>query len=298
MRNPFCLVGLALVLSQPLLAAYQWGNVVFEGGGFVDGLVPSKTQAGLVYARTDVGGAYRWDSVGGKWIPLMDWVSERNSPLYGTEAIALDPQDSKRVFIFCGMHYNDQGKTMILRSFDYGATFDTVNVTSQFKAHGNGMGRQTGERLAVDPQNSAILFCGTRLQGLWKSTDTGKTWSLASNISASSNTEIANLPNTNGISFVLFDPTAGKTANGGTKTIYVGVSSNTNSFYVSRDGGATFTAVAGAPTQMAMRALLSEGNLYGTFSAGPGPFNQSGGSVWKLNTSTGAWTNIGPKTDS
>jgi hypothetical protein len=55
---------------------YTWGNVCFEGGGFVSGLVTCKTQPGLIYARTDVGGAYRWDSTEGRWIPLMDAVSQ------------------------------------------------------------------------------------------------------------------------------------------------------------------------------------------------------------------------------
>jgi hypothetical protein len=32
--------------------AYTWGNVGFEGGGFVSGVITSKTQPGLVYVRT------------------------------------------------------------------------------------------------------------------------------------------------------------------------------------------------------------------------------------------------------
>lgn len=296
----------ALLIATTLLAAsfvgaaeaYTWGNVRFEGGGFVDGILPSRTQPGLVYARTDVGGAYRWDSTGGKWIPLLDWISEKNSPLFGTEALALDPHDSKRLYVLCGMHYNSSGKTMILRSFDYGATFDTVNVSGQFKAHGNGYGRQSGEKLAVDPQNSAILFCGTRMAGLWKSGDTGRTWVKVSTISAASDTNFSNLLNNNGISFVLFDSASGKAANGVTKTIYVGATTNaTSSLYASQDGGATFTPVPGAPAQMAMRAVLGGGNLYVTYSASLGPQNLNGGSVWKLAIASGTWTDITPKED-
>lgn len=36
-------------------------------------------------------------------------------------------------------------------------------------------GRGTGERLAVDPKNSEIIFFGARSgNGLWKSTDAGE----------------------------------------------------------------------------------------------------------------------------
>ncbi len=273
--------------------AYTWGNVSFEGGGFVSGVFPSKTQAGLVYARTDVGGAYRWDSTAGRWIPMMDNISQLDVGLYGTEALALDPQDSRRLFILAGTNYFSNGKTMILRSFDYGKTFDTVNVTSLFLAHGNGDGRNTGEKLAVDPQNSAILFCGSRTKGLFQSSDTGKTWKSVSGTTFSTGTDPRS---ENGISFVLFDPASGKTSAGGTKTIYMGVSNASKNLYVSNDGGESFAPVAGSPaSMMATRATLSEGTLYITFSSGPGPFNISSGSVWKYATSSSSWTNITPK---
>jgi xyloglucan-specific exo-beta-1,4-glucanase len=289
----FCV---SLVISKNVPAAaesYNWGNVSFEGGGFVSGIFPSKTQAGLVYARTDVGGAYRWDSTGGHWIPLMDNISQVNVGLYGTEALALDPQDSRRVYILAGTSYFSNGKTMIFRSSDYGKTFDTVNVTTLFQAHGNGDGRQTGEKLAVDPQNSSIIFCGSRTKGLFKSIDTGKTWTSVLGTTDMSGSSVTS---DNGISFVLFDPSSGKTAAGGTKTIYLGVCKSPNNLYVSNDGGDSFTPVAGSPSNMmAMRAALSQGKLYITFSSGPGPYNVSNGSVWKYSISASTWTNITPK---
>jgi photosystem II stability/assembly factor-like uncharacterized protein len=246
-----------------------------------------------VYARTDVGGAYRWDSTGGRWIPLMDFLSQLDVGLYGTEALALDPQDSRKLYILAGTNYFSNGKTAILRSSDYGATFDTVIVTSQFLAHGNGDGRQTGEKLAVDPQNGSILFCGSRTKGLFKSSDSGKTWKSVAGTTYGSGTDPRS---ENGISFVVFDPSGGKTAGGATKNIYLGVCNTTKNLLVSKDGGETFTPVAGAPANMmAMRAALSQGILYITFSSGPGPYNVSNGSVWKFATATSAWTNITPK---
>ncbi len=272
---------------------YTWGNVCFEGGGFVSGLVTCKTQPGLIYARTDVGGAYRWDSTGGRWVPLMDAVSQLDVGLYGTESIALDPQDPRRVYILAGTSYFSNGKTMIFRSSDYGKTFDTVNVTSLFQAHGNGDGRQTGEKLAVDPQNSAIIFCGSRTKGLFKSSDAGKTWIA---VAGTTMTAGSSLTSDAGISFILFDPSNGKTSGGGTKTIYMGVAKTTGNLYVSNDGGSSFSVVTGSPANMmAMRAALGQGNLYITFSNSAGPGNANSGSVWKYATAGGTWTNITPK---
>jgi hypothetical protein len=288
-------IGLVLLpkTSGAETETYTWGNVCFEGGGFVSGIVTSKTQTGLIYARTDVGGAYRWDSTNGRWTPLLDCMSQLNVGLYGIEALALDPQDSRRVYILAGTSYFSYGKTMILRSSDYGKTFDTVNVTTLFQAHGNGDGRQTGEKLAVDPQNSAIIFCGSRIKGLFKSIDTGKTWSSVSGTTVMAG---SSLTSDIGISFVIFDPTSGKTSAGGTKKIYIGVGNTSGNLYVSNDGGSSFTAVSGSPSNMmAMRAALADGNLYITFSNSAGPGSANTGSVWKYTTATSAWTNITPK---
>lgn len=296
-RTSLCalVASLAFATTTSAAEAYRWGNVNFGGGGFVSAVIPSRTQPGLAYIRTDVGGAYRWDSTGGKWIPLLDWLSDKSLGQFGTEGLALDPHDPAKLYIFAGTDYFSGGKTVIFRSSNYGATFDTVDVTSQMRAHGNGMGRQAGEKLMVDPLNSAILYCGTRTKGLFRSADTGRTWSLVAGTTALSGTGIVN---DNGISFVLFDTTGGKAGNGGTRNVYLGVSKTSGSLQLSTDGGASFAAVPGAPSQMAMRAAVVGSDIFGTFSAGPGPHSQNGGTVWKYSITGGTWTNITPKTDS
>ncbi|MBP5247562.1 MAG: T9SS type A sorting domain-containing protein [Fibrobacter sp.] len=274
---------------------YSWGNVIFEGGGFVDGIITSKTQEGLVYARTDVGGAYRFDKGSGKWIPLMDWISEQDRGLYGTEALALDPSDPTKLYILAGTSYFSNGKTVILRSSDYGNTFDTTDVTALFQAHGNGLGRQTGEKLAVDPNNSNIIYCGTRTAGLFKSTDAGKSWSLVAGTASLSG---ASVTSDIGISYVLLDASSGKASNGGTKDVYIGTASGTSTLYKSTDGGETFKAVSGAPSLKPWRAVMAGGYIFGTFSGGNGPDGSiSGGLVYKYDLSTGAWTDISPIRD-
>ena len=96
-------------------------------------------------------------------------------------------------------------------------------------------GRNTGERLQVDPNNGSVLFLGTNQDGLWKSTDHGATWAQVTTFPATSCT------------LVLFDKTV-VSANNVTQTIYVGVNSTTStSLYRSADGGATWSAVPGQP---------------------------------------------------
>lgn len=278
---------------------YNWKSLAIGGGGFVSAVIPSKTQQNLVYARTDVGGAYRWNASSNKWVPLTDWVSEDQVGFLGVESLALDPNNSGRLYMLVGISYFNDGKTSILRSDDYGNTFTITEVTSQFKAHGNGMGRQTGEKLVVDPNNSNVLYCGTRWNGLFKSTNSGSTWSRVTALN------VTTTPNENGISFVALDPSS--KSGGNTQRIFVGVSRSGSAganFYRSDNGGQSFTAVSGAPSDlMPHRAVMAgNGNLYVTYGNGAGPHGHKDlkeesmdkGQIWKYNISTGVWTNVTP----
>jgi xyloglucan-specific exo-beta-1,4-glucanase len=275
-------------------ATYNWKNVSIGGGGFVSGIVTSKSQANLMYARTDVGGAYRWDAANSQWIPLLDWVSESETGYLGVESIALDPNAPNKVYMLAGISYFNDGKSAILRSDDYGNTFTITDVTAQFKVHGNGMGRQNGERLQVDPNNGSILYTGTRWNGLFKSTNAGATWTRLTSLN------VTTTPNENGICVVALDPTS--VSNGVTQRIFAGVSRTGSNFYRSDNAGQTFTAVAGGPTQlMPQRAIIAGGFVYITYANGAGPHGHwavpepfDAGEIWKYNISTGAWTNITP----
>jgi xyloglucan-specific exo-beta-1,4-glucanase len=278
--------------------SYNWDSLSIGGGGFVSAVIPSKAEQGVVYARTDVGGAYRWDKVNNRWVSMMDWVSEDQTGLLGVESIAIDPKDASKVYVYAGITYFNNGNTAVLRSSDYGRTFTMTNVTNQFKAHGNGMGRQNGERLQVDPGSSNVLYLGTRWNGLFKSTDSGSSWSRLSSLN------VTTTPNENGISFVALDPLS---VSGGTaQRILVGVSrfgSVGANLYRSDDGGGTFYAVTGAPSvYIPQRAAFSgDGNIYITYGNGAGPHGHwaqpepmDAGQIWRYNLSSGTWTNVTP----
>ncbi|TWI91293.1 putative secreted protein (Por secretion system target) [Chitinophaga japonensis] len=286
-----CLLLLSTVFPGYKVAAqstgYVWKNAPVGGGGFVTGIVTHKT-SGDRYCRTDVGGAYRWDAANNRWIQLLDWINESENGFIGVEALALDPQNANNVYMLCGTSYINNGRTAILKSTDKGNTFTYTDVTAKFKAHGNGNGRGNGERLAVDPKNSNILFCGTRANGLWKSTDAGVTWSPAWN-------GVTTTPNENGICFVIFDPSSA-VVGGATQTMYIGISrTGSANIYKSTDGGATFTPISATTSFMPHRAALQGTTMYVTYSDDAGPQSVGGdGKLYKLNTATGVWTNVTP----
>jgi xyloglucan-specific exo-beta-1,4-glucanase len=298
----FLLMSGALSLNVALAQTetYTLDNVAIGGGGFVSGIITSKTEQGLIYARTDVGGAYRWNVNDSKWIPLLDWTSEDELGYQGVESLAIDPVEPNKVYMLVGTSYFNNGKTAILRSSDYGNTFSVTEVTSQFKAYGNGMGRQTGEKLVVDPNSNNILLCGTRYNGLFKSTDSGATWARLSGLNITTTptpSSTNNASDANGISFVVLDPSTGSSGSA-TQTIIAGVSrTGNNNLYRSDDGGTTFAAIPSAPTSlMPHRAVLaSNRNLYITYATGLGPWDvQGSGQIWKYNLQSGSWTNITP----
>lgn len=293
--------GLAGTTAAAPSEAYEWKNVVTgAGGGFVPGIIFNESEKDLIYARTDIGGAYRWNAADERWIPLTDFVGWDDWNKNGVDALATDPVDPDRVYMAVGTYTNswDQNNGSILRSTDRGDTWQTT--TLPFKVGGNMPGRSMGERLTVDPNDNSILYFGARSgHGLWKSTDYGVTWN-----------EVTSFPNPGnyvqdpsneytsdivGLAWITFDKTTGS-AGQATQTIYVGVADKAQSVYRSTNGGLTWSAVAGQPTGYLPHhgVFDSDGSLYITYSDGVGPYDGAKGDVWKLNTSTGVWTNISP----
>ena len=274
--------------SQPLTTErYSWRNVAIVGGGFVPGIIFNAKERNLMYARTDIGGAYRWDETARQWIPLTDWVSPDDWNLLGIESLATDPVDPNRVYLAAGTYTQSwAGHGTILRSTDTGHTWQRTDMS--FKMGGNEDGRSMGERLAIDPHQNSILYFGSRNDGLWRSTDSGLTWSKVTGFPVNGNIGI-------GLPIVLFDARSGSSGSA-TPTIYVSAASTTDSLYRSRDAGTTWQPVPGQPQGLMPHhaAFDSAGTLYVTYGNGPGPNNVTSGAVWRLDVPSGNWTDITP----
>lgn len=261
---------------------YEWSSLPFGGAGFVTGIITCPQEEGLMYARTDVGGAYRWNPQGESWIPITDFLPENQAGLMGVESLAIDPSSPNKVYLYCGTSYWNGGLSAILYSEDYGESFTQVaTVTGLFPAHGNDLGRQSGERLAVCPRGGKLLLCGSRTRGLWKSENAGKNWKrIASDC----------FVNDRKISFVQFIDSVTVVAG----LLYRGG----DNLFMSRDGGATWNAVENAPTDyMPHRCRLAPDGriLYIAYSDSEGPGTNGSGALMKLDLATSAWSDISPQ---
>ncbi|MDR0973258.1 MAG: exo-alpha-sialidase [Prevotellaceae bacterium] len=288
------MAALESVPSQP----YEWKSVQIVGGGFVDGIVFHPNAKDVRYCRTDMGGAYRWDATAKRWVAMLDWISYDDNNLVGVESIAVDPNDPNTVYLSCGT-YTRSPNGAIMISNDGGRSFKRVDMP--FTMGGNENGRGNGERMMVDPNNSNVIYIGTRLDGLWRSTDKGISWEKVTSFPDvterfDTSDRRAMMNRGCGVVTVVFDPTSG-TSGQGSQTIYVAVSlMNQENMFVSRDGGKTWSTVAGHPQayRPTHAILSSEGILYVTYGTNPGPNRMENGGVWKYDTKSGKWTEISP----
>ncbi|MFI2436969.1 cellulose binding domain-containing protein [Streptomyces sp. NPDC018693] len=283
--------------------AYTWKNARIDGGGFVPGIVFNRKERNLAYARTDIGGAYRWQESSKTWTPLLDSVGWDDWGHTGVASLASDPVDPNKVYAAVGTYTNswDPGNGAVMRSSDRGASWQRTDLP--FKLGGNMPGRGMGERLAVDPNRNSVLYLGAPSgKGLWRSTDSGVTWSQVTNFPnvgdyVQDPSDASGYASDNqGIVWVTFDESTG-TSGSATRTIYVGVADKDNAVYRSTDAGATWQRIGGQPSgYLPHKGVLDtvNGYLYIAYSDKGGPYDGGKGQVWRYATATGTWTDISP----
>lgn len=271
---------------------WSYGQLAMGGGGYVTGVF-STSEEGLYYARTDVGGAYRWDDSQGKWLSLAYGVTEENVGMMGIDGLAVDPDEPNKLYLIAGTSYFSNGRTWVLISKDYGDTFEEVEISDLVANSGNGMGRQNGERIAVDPVNNDILYIGGRTGGLIKSTDGGKTWTR---LQALSDLTQVNTPNSNGICTIMIDPDSYDGS--ACQRIFVGISkTKDDNIFVSEDGGESWAAVPDMPKGLYPQRMRldGQGNLIVTYGNSEGPWGSGTGSIRRLSIATGEVEDISPE---
>jgi hypothetical protein len=250
------------------------------------------------------GGAYRWNPTTSSWTPITDGLGfgGGESAFHGAESIALDPNNDQLVYMVTGMYTLDGGGNpqngRIYVSSNRGDTWTYYDLP--FPVGGNENGRALGERLSVDPNKPSTLFYGSRSAGLWKSTDSGHTWSQVTSLASTvlTGAQIKAIGNAKGVESIIFD-TSTKGTGTPTSTLYAAIAQDyasaaglTSVFYKSTDAGTTWapvsvpSAVSGYYIPHMVRA--SDGVIYVAFSAGAGPGVAGPGYLYKF--SGGTWT--------
>jgi photosystem II stability/assembly factor-like uncharacterized protein len=252
--------------------SYTFAQVAMTAGGWVTGIVAHPTEPGVMYARTDVGGAYRRNASTGEWEQMITASSiadrDAGADLYNVESVAVAATDPDTVYLSVGNDepldettFETNGR--VLRSTDGGRTW--TSSTSRFYVAGNGVYRQQGERLAVDPERAEIVMLGTRREGIWISDDGGDTFS---NVDASMVPHTPSDPASakdSGISFVTPDPAGGLTADGWTARWYAGVGGV--GVVRTDDAGATWTTIRTVlPSVVPQEGEVVDGGLYVAFN--------------------------------
>ena len=280
-----------------MLSAYNWQNVAIDGGGFVDGIFYDPHNANVIYARTDIGGLFKTTNDGATWSELLDFVGQSSSTSgngttsqdIGVQSFAIDPENSNNLYAYVGQYIASWSTNgAVLYSTNSGQTWGITPLS--FQVGGNSNGRGDGEQIAVDPNDSNIIFLGSYQNGLWESTNAGQSFTqISSSVFGPTST-----------TFVLFDPTSGTTGSP-SQIIYVGINSTgtgTN-LYVTTNGGTSWSQVGGTGSLpsgfLPGHAVLSNGQLYLGYANAESPGgNFTNGGVYRYTPATDVWANISP----
>ncbi|HEY9248840.1 MAG TPA: sialidase [Rariglobus sp.] len=282
------------ILPLPLAAAdltatYAWKPVKIGGGGWVTGLDINPAKKDLMYVRTDVSGAYRWNPDSASWRQVVTLASMPAGSLAygkyaGVDSLVGAPKDPQVAYMaFAGKPYGE-AEGQIYKSLNRGetwtaTTFDRHKVTME----PNGPARQTGERLAVDPRDTGVVYFGSKSDGLWTTQDGGARWSRIGDVPAGTSQY--------GITAVVFDPNPATDVHAKTNVIYVTVDGG--GVYRTADAGATWARISDSGPGNAGRPRDAEIGPDHTFYVSSDNEGGAAGSVWKYAPAAG-WTEITP----
>lgn len=146
-------------ISDDLTKNLKQGDVPFST---ISALEESPLKFGLLYAGTDDGNLWVTRNGGGSWekivsgLPQNRWVS----------SISPSPHDEATVFVSLNGYRNDDFRTYLFMSTDYGKTWKSVK--------GN-LPESVANVIVQDPVQPNLLYCGLD-NGTYVSLDKGNTW--------------------------------------------------------------------------------------------------------------------------
>jgi hypothetical protein len=219
-----------------------------------------------MYARSDVGGVFRYNRQTERWTQLLDSFGLDHRNVYSVDGLAVDPANGN-ILYFAGNPTDAAGE--IWKSINAGVTWQPTGLRDVAKVYmgGNDDYRSdVGERIAVDPNNSNIIYFGSRKDGLWRKF-ANQPWEKVSVLP-----ETSSAP---GYTYIAFDKNGGTTTVNGhivTSIFYVGAflsgsgstdRLNISGVYKTTDGGMSFTKMEG--TDNSRQPLRGAVNSNGVF---------------------------------
>ena len=242
----------------------NWQDLKVGGGGWVTGI--SIANDGTMVVRTDTNAAYLW--TGSQWRQLVTASSMPAAFDFsgdGCYEIQVAPSNSSVMYMtFAGYVFKSANKGTTWTQ----TAFAGFNNSSDPANDGY---RMNGQKMAIDPNNPNIVYVGTPSNGLYVTSNGGSTWSRVSAIPDA---------NGEGITGILFDPAIGGAVSGVTQTIFA--SSYGNGVYESTDGGATWRALSGGPTDVEYAAVSSTGVYYAVGDGNSGLWSYANGTWTQL----------------
>ncbi|OYW73953.1 MAG: hypothetical protein B7Z37_19585 [Verrucomicrobia bacterium 12-59-8] len=201
-----CLLLLGQAAAAELSSSYEWKPMKIGGGGWLVGLSINSAEKDLLYARADVSGAYRWNPATSAWKQVV--TASSMPPEYvgygkysGVDSIVSAPSDANVAYMTMGAEPYAASAGQVFRSTNRGDTWTATQFhKTGVKMEANGEGRQDGERLAVDPANSNVVYYASIKEGLWFTDNAGASW-----------TKVAAIPAgkpPHGVTTVVFDPSS------------------------------------------------------------------------------------------
>jgi hypothetical protein len=233
--------------------------------------------------RTDTAGAYLWN--GSSWVQLVTNTSMPASYIAGDPVgiggasggqgvyeVAISPSNSSLMYMNYGGY--------LFKSTNKGTTWTQTNFPSQGTGcNPNDSYAQTGQKMAVDPNNSNIVYAGTETNGMYVTTNGGTSWAQVSGVPAGTGA---------GITGILFDA-SGAQVGGVTQVIYA--SSSGHGVYKTINGGTTWTLLSSGPDDVEYAAISNSGTYYAVGDSNTNVWSYNG-TTWTKLISGGAWQGI------
>lgn len=225
--------------------------------------------------RTDTYGGYIW--TGSIWRQLITDTSMPAAEVTvetfhneGIYEVRIAPSDTNILYMtYLGFIYKsvNKGLTWVKTAFAH----VEINVADG--------ARMQGQKMAIDPHNSDVVYVGTQANGLFVTFNGGTTWSAVASIPVSGLNGAGDQP---GITGICFDPNSGTT---GGRTNVIFASSYGHGVYRSANAGSSWTSLAASgPSDVFFATVAPSGGAYWAVCNG-------GTTIYKWS---GSWTHPTP----